>query len=309
MERCWWSWWWWRSSPCVRAARSAAARCSRWPPCRGAADRALRSSPVEQVLRSSGGRRSRPRGGGHRPRRQLVRTTRRCSRPSAGSAPRSSQGKKSPSTTSCTMRGELAKLTRLVDQIERERREHVGELTSAAARGRPPDPGARRDHPVAARGAVEHDGARPVGRAHGRRRPAARRLRRRRQLPRATSRSRGSGGIPDYTFLLPQGLALHMDVKFPLNNYLRFLDADLRRRARAAPQGVPQGRARSGCKEVTSRGYVDPAGEHRRLRAAVHPQRAGLRLHPGAGPHASSTTPSATRSCSARRSRCSRCWR
>ena len=35
----------------------------------------------------------------------------------------------------------------------------------------------------------------------------------------------GSGGIPDYTFLLPQGLSLHMDVKFPLNNYMRYLDA------------------------------------------------------------------------------------
>ena len=71
----------------------------------------------------------------------------------------------------------------------------------------------------------------------------------------------GSGGIPDYTFLLPAGLTLHMDVKFPLNNYLRFLDADLRRRARARA-------ARSSCKdvrlrlkEVTRRDYVDPAAD------------------------------------------------
>src|SRR5438105_1027207 len=35
----------------------------------------------------------------------------------------------------------------------------------------------------------------------------------------------GSGGIPDYTFLLPQGLCVHMDVKFPLSNYLRYLEA------------------------------------------------------------------------------------
>jgi DNA recombination protein RmuC len=42
-------------------------------------------------------------------------------------------------------------------------------------------------------------------------------------------------GIPDFTFLLPDGLSLHMDVKFPLDNYLRYLDADSeldRRRAR-----------------------------------------------------------------------------
>ena len=35
----------------------------------------------------------------------------------------------------------------------------------------------------------------------------------------------GSGGIPDYTFLLPQGLTLHMDVKFPLDNYVRATEA------------------------------------------------------------------------------------
>jgi DNA recombination protein RmuC len=34
------------------------------------------------------------------------------------------------------------------------------------------------------------------------------------------------GGVPDFTFLLPQGLCLHMDVKFPLDNYLRYLDSE-----------------------------------------------------------------------------------
>ena len=33
-------------------------------------------------------------------------------------------------------------------------------------------------------------------------------------------------GIPDFTFLLPDGLSLHMDVKFPLDNDLRYLDAE-----------------------------------------------------------------------------------
>ena len=28
-------------------------------------------------------------------------------------------------------------------------------------------------------------------------------------------------GIPDFTFLLPQNSILYMDVKFPLDNYLR----------------------------------------------------------------------------------------
>lgn len=32
-------------------------------------------------------------------------------------------------------------------------------------------------------------------------------------------------GIPDFTFLLPQDAILYMDVKFPLDNYLRFVNA------------------------------------------------------------------------------------
>jgi DNA recombination protein RmuC len=34
------------------------------------------------------------------------------------------------------------------------------------------------------------------------------------------------GGIPDFTFMLPQEQALYMDVKFPLDNYLRFLESE-----------------------------------------------------------------------------------
>jgi DNA recombination protein RmuC len=66
----------------------------------------------------------------------------------------------------------------------------------------------------------------------------------------------GSGGIPDYTFLLPQGLSLHMDVKFPLNNYLRYLDADSDvERERSRKEFLKDVRMR--LKEVTTRNYVD----------------------------------------------------
>ncbi|MGI9606715.1 MAG: DNA recombination protein RmuC [Acidimicrobiales bacterium] len=34
-----------------------------------------------------------------------------------------------------------------------------------------------------------------------------------------------TGGIPDITFSLPRGMALHMDVKFPIDNYVRHLEA------------------------------------------------------------------------------------
>jgi DNA recombination protein RmuC len=33
-------------------------------------------------------------------------------------------------------------------------------------------------------------------------------------------------GIPDFTFLLPQDAVLYMDVKFPLDNYVRYVNAD-----------------------------------------------------------------------------------
>jgi DNA recombination protein RmuC len=68
----------------------------------------------------------------------------------------------------------------------------------------------------------------------------------------------GAGGIPDYTFLLPQGLMLHMDVKFPLNNYLRVLDAtsDVERE-HARKEFLRDVRLR--LREVTRRDYVDPA--------------------------------------------------
>jgi DNA recombination protein RmuC len=34
-----------------------------------------------------------------------------------------------------------------------------------------------------------------------------------------------TGSRPDFTFILPKDLQLNMDVKFPLNNYVRFLEA------------------------------------------------------------------------------------
>ena len=35
----------------------------------------------------------------------------------------------------------------------------------------------------------------------------------------------GSSGRPDYTFFLPNSMKINMDVKFPLDNYQNYLDA------------------------------------------------------------------------------------
>jgi DNA recombination protein RmuC len=63
-------------------------------------------------------------------------------------------------------------------------------------------------------------------------------------------------GRPDYTFFMPNGLLLHMDVKFPLDNYARYLEAgnDIERVARR-DQFMRDVRDR--VKEVTTRGYLD----------------------------------------------------
>ncbi len=66
------------------------------------------------------------------------------------------------------------------------------------------------------------------------------------------------GGIPDFTFLLPRGLHLNMDVKFPADNYMRFLEAtDDLERDRCRSAFARDVRAR--ITELRDRGYIDPA--------------------------------------------------
>ena len=156
------------------------------------------------------------------------------------------------------MREELARLNRLVEDTERDRREHVGELTSQLqAAGRQTQVLTETTQSLrealsstTARGQwgerMAEDVLQLAGFVDGIN------YRRHQALP-------GSGGIPDYTFLLPQGLTLHMDVKFPLNNYLRLLDAtsDVERE-HARKEFLKDVRLR--LREVTRREYVDPAG-------------------------------------------------
>ena len=64
------------------------------------------------------------------------------------------------------------------------------------------------------------------------------------------------GTIPDVTFLLPGGRVLHMDVKFPVDNYLRHLEADTDvDRETAAKAFLKDVRGR--VKELSTRGYID----------------------------------------------------
>ncbi len=67
----------------------------------------------------------------------------------------------------------------------------------------------------------------------------------------------GGSSRPDFTFLLPQNLKVNMDVKFPLSNYLAYLEADSEtEREQFKNQFMKDVRKR--IKEVSSRDYINP---------------------------------------------------
>lgn len=68
-----------------------------------------------------------------------------------------------------------------------------------------------------------------------------------------------ASGIPDFTFLMPDDLCLHMDVKFPLDNYLRHLEAEGDIEQRRTRDDFLRD-VRNHVKALAARDYIDPAG-------------------------------------------------
>ena len=67
----------------------------------------------------------------------------------------------------------------------------------------------------------------------------------------------GAPGRPDFTFLLPNNLKVNMDVKFPLDNYLKYLEAKSEvDKAKYRTTFLNNAKAR--IKEVTTREYINP---------------------------------------------------
>ncbi len=66
-----------------------------------------------------------------------------------------------------------------------------------------------------------------------------------------------SAGRPDYTFNLPQGRKVNMDVKFPLSNYMRFLETE-NEAERESYKALFLRDVRNRVREVTSRDYINP---------------------------------------------------
>ena len=78
----------------------------------------------------------------------------------------------------------------------------------------------------------------------------------RKQMQLETSRQR-----PDYTFLLPRNLVVNMDVKFPLDNYLRYLEAESAQDQTRIDEyrKVFLRDVKNRIKEVVGKEYINPA--------------------------------------------------
>ncbi len=111
----------------------------------------------------------------------------------------------------------------------------------------------------------------------------------------------GVGSRPDFTFLLPKSLKLHMDVKFPLDNYIRFLETDSDgEKAKFRSDFLRDARAR--VKEITTREYIDAESNTVDYVLLFIPTSTSKTAR-------FSMRESGTRSCSVRPSRSLRCWR
>ena len=66
-----------------------------------------------------------------------------------------------------------------------------------------------------------------------------------------------SGSIPDFTFLLPKDLKINMDVKFPFDNFLAYLDANTEEERETYKNRFLQD-VRTKVKQISSREYINP---------------------------------------------------
>ena len=67
-----------------------------------------------------------------------------------------------------------------------------------------------------------------------------------------------SAGRPDYTFFLPNGLKINMDVKFPIDNYMHYLNAESEHdRKRYRDELLKNTKVM--IKQLTTRDYINPA--------------------------------------------------
>ncbi|MEX1164889.1 MAG: DNA recombination protein RmuC [Nitriliruptor sp.] len=150
--------------------------------------------------------------------------------------------------------GTLTRITEVVQQLERDRADQLGQVTQqlrgvAQVHGElQATTGALREALTSsqARGQwgerMAEDVLRAAGFKHG--------------VNYETQRTLPNGARPDVTFLLPGDLHLHMDVKFPLANYLAMLECDADADREACRKAFLKD-VKARIRELSTRGYVD----------------------------------------------------
>ncbi len=151
------------------------------------------------------------------------------------------------------MSGELRRVNQLVASLQKERAEQHGQLLSGLQEQ------AKRSAELAASAqSLRHALANPKARGQWGERMAEDVLRLAGMVEGVNYRKQvalAGGTIPDFTFLLPNGWHLHMDVKFPVDKYLRMLGAEHdAERTGYATQFARDVRSR--IKELHGRGYI-----------------------------------------------------
>ncbi|MCD4699157.1 MAG: DNA recombination protein RmuC [Phycisphaerae bacterium] len=151
------------------------------------------------------------------------------------------------------MNERIERLRGFVQQVESERQKHYGQLTTSLS--------ALSSTTESLRGALAgskrlgawgermtEDVLQLVGMSEGV------------NYTRQSSEAAADSGKPDFTFFLPNDLTVNMDVKFPLEKALAYLDADDEQR-RATGDGFVSA-VRGHIRTVASdrRGYINPAG-------------------------------------------------
>ncbi len=153
-----------------------------------------------------------------------------------------------------SMTGELRRVNDLVVSLQKERAEQHGQLLNGLAEH------ARRSSELAQSAQdLRHALSSPKARGQWGERMAEDVLRLAGLVEGVSYRKQvaiAGGTIPDFTFLLPNGWKLHMDVKFPIDNYLRMLNAQGEaERAGFATSFARDVRAR--IRELGGRGYIE----------------------------------------------------
>ncbi len=156
----------------------------------------------------------------------------------------------------CDMGGELRRVADLVGSLQRERAEQHGQVVAGLEQT------LRTTTELASTTqALRHALASPKARGQWGERMADDVLRAAGLLEGVNYRKQRAidgGTVPDFTFLLPHDLLLHMDVKFPIDNYLRHLEASTDAERDATRVAFLRD-VRARVRELSTRGYADPA--------------------------------------------------